>query len=109
MVPAQFIESGTNDPSPPADFMGRFTTKTPLVRAGIEGIAVVDNRTLLDRATRKKAVVLNITEIRVTEDEAEVQVISYLSFTSNSQRFRLIRERGKWKIHERKHEWVADF
>jgi hypothetical protein len=97
----------TNHVSLPAEFIARFKGQTPLVRGTPDGITVVSNKIVLDKITRKEAVGLEIREIRVTGDTAEVQVIYFASYTSNSTRFYLVRERGKWRVKERKAEWIA--
>ncbi len=101
------IAYGTNNTPLPAEFVARFKGQTPLVRGTPDGITVVSNKIVLDKITRKEAVGLDIREIRVTGDTAEVQVIYFASYTSNSTRFYLVREHGNWRVKERKAEWIA--
>jgi hypothetical protein len=98
---------GTNSASLPAKFVARFKGQTPLVRGTPDGITVVSNKIVLDKITRKEAVGLCIREIRVTGDTAEIQVLYFASYTSNLTRFYLVREKGKWRVKERKVESIS--
>jgi hypothetical protein len=98
---------GTNDAPLAAEFMSRFKGRTPIVRSAPDGVMVVSNKIVLDKLTHQEAVGLGIREIRVNEDTAEVQVVYFASYTSNSTRFYLVREGGKWRVRERKVEWIA--
>lgn len=98
---------GTNNTSLPAEFIARFKGQTPLVRGTPDGITVVSNKIVLDNITRKEAIGLIIREIRVTGDTAEVKVRYFASYTGNLTWYYLVRERGKWRVKERKAEWIA--
>lgn len=95
-----------NRPLPP-DFLSRFDGQPLIVRSTAGGTIVVDQKHILDRRTRREAIALDIQEIRITGETAEVQVFYSASFTSNSTRFHLVRERGGWRVKERKMEWIA--
>ena len=101
------LSYGTNDTVLPADFMTRFKGQSPLVRSTPDGVTVVSNRFVLDKITRKEAIGLGIRQLRVTGDKAEVQVLFFASGTSNSTRYYLVRERGRWRVKDKKMEWIA--
>ena len=98
---------GTNDAGLPADFMTRFQGQPPIVRSAHGNVLVVSNKFVLDRITRKEAVGLGIRQLRMRGDAAEVQVVRFASFTSSSTRYYLVRERGKWRVKNKKTEWTA--
>ena len=102
------VAYGTNYSPLPKQFIARFKAQTPIVRGEPDAITVVSNKLVLDKLTRKEAVGLDIREIRMKDDTAEVQVQYFASFTSNSTRFYLVREKGKWRVKERKMEYVSD-
>jgi hypothetical protein len=102
------LSYGTNDSSLPADFMARFKGKHPLVMSSPDNIMVVSNKFVIDKITRKEAVGLGIRELRVTGDTAEAHVIYFASHTQNSTVFHMTRDAGKWRVKDRKAEWVAD-
>lgn len=98
---------GTNDMALPPDFMTRFQRQAPIVRSAYGNVLVVSNRFVVDRITRKEAVGLGIRQLRVLGNAAEVQVVRFASFTSSSTRYYLERERGKWRVKDKKTEWTA--
>jgi hypothetical protein len=98
---------GTNDVAPPPDFITRFQGQSPIVRSAHGNVLVVSNKFVLDRITRKEAVGLGIRQLRVLGDAAEVQVVRFASFTSSSTRYYLVRERGRWRVKDKKTEWTA--
>jgi hypothetical protein len=98
---------GTNDAVLPADFMTRFKGQSPIVRSALDGVTVVSNRFVLDKITRREAVGLGIRQLHVTGDKAEVQVVYFASGTSNSTRYYLVRERSRWRVKDKKLEWIA--
>jgi hypothetical protein len=99
---------GTNYSPLPKEFIARFKAQTPVVRGEPDAITVVSNKIVLDKTTRREAIGLDIREIRVRGDKAEVQVQYFASYTGNSTRFFLAREDGKWRVKERKMEHVSD-
>jgi hypothetical protein len=99
---------GTNSTALPPEFMARFKAQSSPVRGNPESITVISNKIVLDKITGQETVGLDIREIRVTGDTAEIQVIYFASNTGNSTRFSLVRGGGKWRVKERKAEWVAD-
>jgi hypothetical protein len=98
---------GTNNAPLPSEFIARFKNQPPVIRAASDSIIVISNKYVLDKVTRKEAIGLDIREIRVVGDRSEVQVVYFASFTSTSTRFYFIRENKKWKLKERKQEWIA--
>lgn len=102
------LSFGTNYSTLPADFMGRFGGQHPIVRGTPEGIIVVSNKFVFDKMTHKEAIGLSIQGLRVTGDTAEVHVVYFASGTGNSTVFYMVRDAGKWKVKDRKAEWVAD-
>lgn len=100
------LSYGPNNTALSEEFVARFKGQTPLVSGKPDGIEILGKSILIDRTTRKEAAGLDMNEIRVTGDTAEVEVIYSASHTSNSTRFHLIRERGKWRVTERKAEWI---
>lgn len=99
---------GANQTALPKDFISRFKARSPIVRGNPDAITVVSNKFVLDKITRKEAIVLDLRGIQVKGSAAEVEVVYFGSFTSSSARFQLVCENKKWKIKERKSEWVAD-
>ena len=100
------LSYGENNTALPEEFVARFKGQTPLVSGKPDGIEILGKSILVDRMTRKEAAGLEIQEIKVTGDTAEVGVIYSASHTSNSTRFHLVRERGKWRVKERKAGWI---
>jgi hypothetical protein len=101
------LSYGTNDAVLPEDFMARFKGQSPLVRSTPDGVTVVSNKIVLDKTTRKQAVGLGIRQLHVKGDTAEVQVLYFASGTSNFTRYFLVREHRKWRVKNKKMEWIA--
>ena len=99
---------GTNYSPLPKEFIARFKAQNAIIRGEPDAITVVSNKIVLDKFTRREAIGLDIREIRVTGDTAEVQVQCFASSTGSSTRFYLVREKGKWRVQERKMEHVSD-
>jgi hypothetical protein len=100
------IAFGTNDAPLPADFMARFKAQKTLVR-GPTGMTIIKKNIVLDKITGREAVGLSVRNIRITGDTAEVQVVYFATNTSSSTRFYLVREKERWKVKNRKEEWIA--
>ena len=78
---------GTNYSPLPKDFIARFKARTPIVRGEPDAITVVSNKFVFDKITRRQAIGLDIREIRVAGDTAEVQVKYFASFTGIQHAF----------------------
>ncbi len=100
------LSYGANQTALPEEFVARFKGQTPLVSGRPGGIAVVGKSILIDGMTRKEAAGLDMREIKVTGETAGVEVIFSASHTSNSTSFHLVRERGRWRVKERKAGWM---
>lgn len=96
---------GTNDAALPPEFMRRFQAQNQAIRTGFEGLTVLSNKWVLDQATHRHAIGLEMRELRVAGKTAEARFILLAPFKTIFWRVQLGKEGKQWKVKGRQREW----
>ena len=99
------VTYGTNNSALPAEFMHRFEEQPQTIRTGLEGLTVVSNKLVLDKATQREAIGLGMRELRVFGKTAEAHLVFLAGSKSIAWRVLLVEEHGKWRVAGKQREW----